>query len=107
MLDESNHGCCQTLSVFSRQRTEQQIKFLRRERVLCRKLLQQDEVLQESQTLRAEQLKPRYHLQALLAMAATHHIKVQGFAEADGLHQQQQPAPHLLRFEKQAVDRLD
>lgn len=31
---------------------------------------------------------------------------MQGFIEVELLHQQQQPAPHLLRFEKQTVDGL-
>lgn len=39
--------------------------------------------------------------------AATHHVEVQGFAEVDLLHQQQQLAAHLLRFEEQTVDGLD
>lgn len=37
----------------------------------------------------------------------THHVEMESSAEVHLLQQQQQPAPHLLRFEKQTVDGLN
>lgn len=89
-----------------RQRAEQQIKLVRRERVLGRKLPQQDEILEERQ--KRSSAVPLHQKQARpLPSAVTHHVEVQGFAEVDGLQQQHQPVLHLLGFEQQAAEGLD
>lgn len=87
-------------NAFLRQRLQQPIEFLRGQHVFSRKLLQQDQILKDSQTLRALQLT------SASSLAATHHVEVQGFAEVYLLQQELQPAPHLLGFEQQAVDGL-